>query len=453
MRPTKRDEAPSPSARSSARVIEPVTARRGFAKADLIAVWPEIVGPLHADCTAPEKIVWPRHGNADEPARRHALHPRRRPAGDLRPARAPADRRAGQRLLRLPRRRPGPDRPGSGRLAAAAGDAEARHGRPRRQTRLASSVADVEDDGLRAALAAPRPRRVHEPSRLVDCAAGQETPHFLCAVRADFRHIRRTSRTTIESVVTDESEGRSSSSRPRRSARSPLASVAVAERRRCRAGDLLVTPAQAETSEEMIQPGPLGDMALGDPKAPNVVIEYASMTCTPLRGVPRRQSSEPSRKSTSTPARSISSSANTRSIRWRPRRSCWRAAARRSATSRWSTSCSTARANGPSPRIPRRPSSASSARPASPKNSFNACLTNQEILDGVHRGEGPRLERVRRQLRRRPSSSTARSSGGELSLEEIDEILARIGPNRPIAVRGRTDRFRAPALSARSAGR
>ena len=26
-------------------------------------------------------------------------------------------------------------------------------------------------------------------------------------------------------------------------------------------------------------PGPLGDMALGDPKAPNVVIEYASMTC------------------------------------------------------------------------------------------------------------------------------------------------------------------------------
>lgn len=29
----------------------------------------------------------------------------------------------------------------------------------------------------------------------------------------------------------------------------------------------------------LMQPGPLGDMALGDPKAPNVVIEYASMTC------------------------------------------------------------------------------------------------------------------------------------------------------------------------------
>lgn len=50
-----------------ARVIEPVTARRGFAKASLVAVWPEIVGPHHAPCTAPEKIVWPRHAPGDEP--------------------------------------------------------------------------------------------------------------------------------------------------------------------------------------------------------------------------------------------------------------------------------------------------------------------------------------------------------------------------------------------------
>jgi hypothetical protein len=49
------------------RVIEPVTARRGFAKADLIAVWPEIAGPMHASCTAPEKIVWPRHAPTDDP--------------------------------------------------------------------------------------------------------------------------------------------------------------------------------------------------------------------------------------------------------------------------------------------------------------------------------------------------------------------------------------------------
>jgi protein-disulfide isomerase len=41
--------------------------------------------------------------------------------------------------------------------------------------------------------------------------------------------------------------------------------------------------APAETSaqsSDLMQPGPLGDMSLGDPKAPNVVIEYASMTCS-----------------------------------------------------------------------------------------------------------------------------------------------------------------------------
>jgi hypothetical protein len=42
------------------RVIEPVTKRRGFATTDLIAAWPEIVGSRFADCTRPEKIIWPR---------------------------------------------------------------------------------------------------------------------------------------------------------------------------------------------------------------------------------------------------------------------------------------------------------------------------------------------------------------------------------------------------------
>ncbi|MBN9021941.1 MAG: DUF721 domain-containing protein [Rhizobiales bacterium] len=50
-----------------ARVIEPVTARRGFANADLLAIWPEIAGPMHAACTAPEKIMWPRHAEGSEP--------------------------------------------------------------------------------------------------------------------------------------------------------------------------------------------------------------------------------------------------------------------------------------------------------------------------------------------------------------------------------------------------
>jgi hypothetical protein len=42
------------------QVLDPVTARRGFATADIISAWPEIVGSRFADCTAPEKIVWPR---------------------------------------------------------------------------------------------------------------------------------------------------------------------------------------------------------------------------------------------------------------------------------------------------------------------------------------------------------------------------------------------------------
>jgi protein-disulfide isomerase len=39
-------------------------------------------------------------------------------------------------------------------------------------------------------------------------------------------------------------------------------------------------PPPAAAGGELMVAGPLGDMALGDPKAPNVVIEYASMTCT-----------------------------------------------------------------------------------------------------------------------------------------------------------------------------
>ncbi len=42
----------------------------------------------------------------------------------------------------------------------------------------------------------------------------------------------------------------------------------------------LVSGAQAADGEALIQPGPLGEMALGDPNAPNTIIEYASMTCS-----------------------------------------------------------------------------------------------------------------------------------------------------------------------------
>lgn len=42
------------------KVLDPVTKRRGFATTDLIAAWPQIVGPRYADCTRPEKILWPK---------------------------------------------------------------------------------------------------------------------------------------------------------------------------------------------------------------------------------------------------------------------------------------------------------------------------------------------------------------------------------------------------------
>jgi hypothetical protein len=42
------------------KALDPLTARRGFATAELIAGWAEIVGQRYADCSRPEKIVWPR---------------------------------------------------------------------------------------------------------------------------------------------------------------------------------------------------------------------------------------------------------------------------------------------------------------------------------------------------------------------------------------------------------
>lgn len=45
------------------------------------------------------------------------------------------------------------------------------------------------------------------------------------------------------------------------------------------AGAAATTATAAAAGGELMVAGPLGEMTLGDPKAPNVVIEYASMTC------------------------------------------------------------------------------------------------------------------------------------------------------------------------------
>lgn len=42
------------------KVIEPVVAKRGFATANLIGAWPELVGARFASATQPERISWPR---------------------------------------------------------------------------------------------------------------------------------------------------------------------------------------------------------------------------------------------------------------------------------------------------------------------------------------------------------------------------------------------------------
>ncbi len=41
----------------------------------------------------------------------------------------------------------------------------------------------------------------------------------------------------------------------------------------------LLRPALAQDTSELMKPGPLGEMVLGDEKAPVTIIEYASMTC------------------------------------------------------------------------------------------------------------------------------------------------------------------------------
>jgi hypothetical protein len=48
-------------------VIAPVCAKRGFATADLISAWSDIVGPRYATTTMPEKLTWPRRDQAKAP--------------------------------------------------------------------------------------------------------------------------------------------------------------------------------------------------------------------------------------------------------------------------------------------------------------------------------------------------------------------------------------------------
>lgn len=61
----KRRRGPIKLAELVGKIIDPVTARRGFATSQLIAAWPEIVGARNAAVSRPERIVWPK-GTAQE---------------------------------------------------------------------------------------------------------------------------------------------------------------------------------------------------------------------------------------------------------------------------------------------------------------------------------------------------------------------------------------------------
>lgn len=51
------------------RVLDPLTARRGHATANLMAGWADIVGPRYADWSRPQHIRWPRgSGTENAPA-------------------------------------------------------------------------------------------------------------------------------------------------------------------------------------------------------------------------------------------------------------------------------------------------------------------------------------------------------------------------------------------------
>ena len=64
----ERRRGPVPLAELVGKVVDPVIARRGFATADLISAWPAIVGQAYAECTQPERILWPRGREDAEPA-------------------------------------------------------------------------------------------------------------------------------------------------------------------------------------------------------------------------------------------------------------------------------------------------------------------------------------------------------------------------------------------------
>jgi hypothetical protein len=145
-----RTSQPRPLAELLHKTFKDAFARQGFASTEIVTRWPDIVGAEIAAHAEPERIVWPRAGAGEErtpgalvlrvegPTAIEIQHLSQlildrvnrflgwQAVAELRLRQAPLSRR----------RRPAPP----------AADAEA-------ATRLADSLTDIADDGLRAALA------------------------------------------------------------------------------------------------------------------------------------------------------------------------------------------------------------------------------------------------------------------------------------------------------------
>jgi hypothetical protein len=63
MSSSQRKSSAKPIAALIGKTIDPVIRKRGLAKADLLAWWPEIVGADYADATVPDRIRWPKDGS------------------------------------------------------------------------------------------------------------------------------------------------------------------------------------------------------------------------------------------------------------------------------------------------------------------------------------------------------------------------------------------------------
>lgn len=57
----------------TATILSPLHRRRGFAQADIITRWSEIVGPTMADQCRPERLQWPRDESAGDGAALHMV--------------------------------------------------------------------------------------------------------------------------------------------------------------------------------------------------------------------------------------------------------------------------------------------------------------------------------------------------------------------------------------------